>query len=161
MVPREDPVRFKAAEFEMVPVLDAVIAPWAVMEVMPPVKTVPNCNALASANCTAAEPELARETVPVKSLEEFERFKAPVPALNDVAPAPASWMIGPVCEIPTAEMFKVPEPTFDDAIMMALASLMETLFAPAVLRVTAPTKSLFPDSKVMLVPELKVAVPFA
>ena len=45
--------------------------------------------------------------------------------------------------------------------MMALASLMETLFAPAVLIVTAPTKSLFPDSKVMLVPELKVAVPFA
>jgi len=159
-VPKVAPVKFKAAVFSMEPVDEDVRAPCAVMETEPPDRMVPNCKALASPNCTANEPELLIETVPVKSFALFNKVKGPAPALNVAAPAVACWIIGPVCEIPTALIFKFPEPTLEDAIIIALASLMETLFAPVFLRVTAPTKSLLPDSRTMLAPALNKDSPF-
>lgn len=130
------------------------------METAPPDRMAPNCKALASPNCAANEPELVKETTPVKSFALFNKVNGPAPAFKVADPAPACWMIGPVCEIPTALMFKVPEPTLEDAIIIALASLMETLFAPVFLSATAPTKSLLADSSVMLVPALNEEVPF-
>ena len=126
-VPKVAPVKFKAAVFSMEPVDEDVRAPCAVMETDPPDRMVPNCKALASPNCTANEPELLIETVPVKSFALFNKVKGPAPALNVAAPAVACWIIGPVCEIHTALIFKFPEPTLEDAIIIALASLMETL----------------------------------
>lgn len=121
---------------------------------------VPNCSALVSTTWAANEPELVKETTPVKSFETFNKASGPAPALKVADPAPACWMIGPVCEIPTALMFKVPEPTLDDAMMIEFASLMETLFAPVFLSATAPTKLLPADSRMMLVPALNEDAPF-
>jgi len=52
--------------------------------------------------------------MPVKSFALFNKAKGPAPASSVTAPAAASWMIGPVCEIPTALMFKVPDPTLEE-----------------------------------------------
>ena len=97
-----------------------------------------------------------RVTEPVKSLD-WIRVMTPAPALNKEVPIT---VIAPLCVMPTAVTVKEPLPKVDAPKSIALASVMATLLAPELFKLTEPVKSLLALARVITpAPALKVAEP--
>ena len=83
------------------------------------------------------------------------------PAVKVAAPAPAAWVITPVCVIAPVEVtVSVPVPTLEAPRVVGPAFVSATLLAPLLLSDTAPVKSLAALLSVMaLAPAVNVAAP--
>ena len=145
-------LRLKAESVRVVPAT-------AVIPVLAPSVGLASVSALASLMDTVAPVEF-KLTEPVKSLLELERLITPEPALNVAAPAPAAWVIAALWVMPAAVTIRVPLPKVDVPKSIALVSVMATLFAPELLKITEPVKLLPALARVITpAPALKVAVP--
>ena len=111
----------------------------------------------------ALAPVFAADNAPVKSLAALVSVIAPAPVLKLAMPAAAACLIAPVWVMvfaPVAVTVSVPVPTVDAPITMAFLSVMATLFAPLLFRLTAPVKSLVTVARVITpAPALKADVP--
>ena len=115
------------------------VIPTAVTAKVPvPKVDAPKSIAFASVMATLLVPELFKLTAPVKSLN-WVRVITPAPALNEEVPAA---VIAPLCVIPTAVTVKVPLPKVDVPKSIAFTSVIATLLAPELFKLTAPVKSL-------------------
>ena len=88
------------------------VMPTALMVSVPvPTEALPKMIAPWSVTATLLAPLLFRITAPVKLLAAWVMVMTPAPALNVATPAPAAWVMAPVCVIPTAVIVRVPVPT--------------------------------------------------
>ena len=118
---------------------------------------VPKSIAFTSVMATLFTPELFKLTAPVKLFPALARVITPAPALNEEVPAA---VIAPLCVIPTAVTVKEPLPKVDAPKSIAFVSVIETLLAPELFKLTEPVKSLLTSDRVITPkPALKVTVP--
>jgi len=123
-----------------------VIAPPAMtVKVLVPRLDAPKSIALTSVIATAFAPVLVRDTAPLKSLL-FVRVITPAPALIVTAPVPVVivvapfWVNAPVQVIVNVPAFAAVMDTVSST--KVLLSVMEIAFAPVLVSLTAPLKSL-------------------
>ena len=144
-------LRLKAEKLRVVPAI-------AVMPVLAPRVGPASVSAFASVMATVALVEF-NVTLPVKSLDLVSVI-TPAPALKVAAPAPDACVIVPLCVMPTDVTVRVPVPKLDAANLIALESVIATLLAPELFRLTSPVKSLLALPRVITpAPALKVATP--
>ena len=138
-----------------------MIAPFCViptavtLSVPVPKLEEPKLIALESLMATVAPVEF-NATEPEKSLLALPRVITPAPALNKEVPAT---MIAPLCVMPTAVTVKEPLPKVEEPKSIALASVMATLLAPELFKLTDPVKSLDWVRVITPAPALKVTAP--
>ena len=117
-----------------------VVPAIAVMPVLAPRVGLASVSAFVSVMATLAPVEF-RVTDPLNSLALVSVI-APAPALKVAAPALADWMMAPLCVMPTAFTVSVPVPKVDAPKIIASVSVMATVKAPELFKLTAPVKSL-------------------
>ena len=122
------------------------------VSVLAPRVDAPKIIALTSLMETVKAPELFKLTAPVKSLLGLVRVITPAPALKVAAPALEAWMMAPLCVMPTAVTVKVPLPKLDKPKAIALTSVMETVKAPELFKLTVPVKLLLELARVIAAP---------
>ena len=118
-----------------------VVPAIAVMPVLVSRVGLARVRALASLMRTVAPVEF-KLTGPVKSLFALARVITPTPALKVTVPALPAWVIAPLCVMPTAVTVSVPVPKVDAPKIIASVSVMATVKAPELFKLTAPVKSL-------------------
>ena len=152
------PLLLVAARLPVTVPLPRFSAP-VLVAVSAPVASVPRVSAFASVICVVPP---ARFTAPVKSLPMFASVRTPPPLLKFAAPAAAdcTMVVPAACVMPTACTPSVPVPTLTLPRISPLVSRIDTLFAPLLLRPTAPVKSLLLfDSVIALAPAARLLVP--
>ena len=100
----------------------AALMPSAVMVIPPPelaepaaAATLPSVIAVEFVRLMAWPLVVVALTVPARLLLALVSAMVPAPPLKVAAPAPAACVMEPDCVMPTAEMVRVPVPTFDAA----------------------------------------------
>ena len=136
-----------------------VVPAIAVIPVLAPRVGLASVSAFVSVMETVAPVEFS-VTAPVKSLPTLARVITPVPALKVAEPAPDAWVIAPLCVMPTAVTVRVPLPKVEAPKSIVFASVIATLLAPELFKLTEPVKLLLALVSVITpAPALKVTAP--